>query len=78
MDSNYVFLCGVMWCRFGQHDAGRELLRAANAQDPDIKALAWALFAKGVHRLGDLKKRVQPGPARFSGENYVDEITRGL
>ena len=27
MDSNYVFLCGVMWCRFGQQDAGKELLR---------------------------------------------------
>jgi hypothetical protein len=24
MDSNYVFLCGVMWCRFGQPDAGGE------------------------------------------------------
>jgi hypothetical protein len=31
MDSNYVFLCGVMWCRFGQKDAGKELLRAADS-----------------------------------------------
>ena len=40
MDSNYVFLCGVMWCRFGQKDAGKELLRAADSGDPDTKALA--------------------------------------
>ena len=45
MDSNYVFLCGVMWCKFGQKDAGKELLRAADSGDPDIKALAWAMFA---------------------------------
>ena len=24
MDSNYMFLCGVMWCRFGQPDAGKD------------------------------------------------------
>jgi hypothetical protein len=35
MDGNYVFLCGVMWCRFGQHDAGKELLRAADSGDPE-------------------------------------------
>jgi hypothetical protein len=23
-DSNYVFLCGVMWCRFGQLDADED------------------------------------------------------
>ncbi len=50
MDGNYVFLCGVMWCRFGQQDAGKELLRAADAEDPDMKALAWAMFAKGMSR----------------------------
>ncbi len=38
MDSNYVFLCGVMWCRFGQQDAGKELLRATNSVDPDMKS----------------------------------------
>jgi hypothetical protein len=57
MDSNYVFLCGVMWCRFGQQDAGEELLRAADVADPDLKALAAAMFAKGVHRLRELQKR---------------------
>ena len=59
MDSNYVFLCGVMWCRFGQQDAGKELLRAADSRDPDIKALASAMFAKGQRRLSELAERSQ-------------------
>jgi hypothetical protein len=59
MDSNYVFLCGVMWCRFGQQDAGKELLRAADSRDPDIKALASAMFAKGQRRLSELGKRTR-------------------
>ena len=40
MASNYVFLCGVMWCRFGQQDAVLELLRAADSRDRDMKVLA--------------------------------------
>jgi len=60
MDSNYVFLCGVMWCRFGQQDAGKKLFRAAVSGDPDMKALARAMFAKGVRRLRELEKRAQP------------------
>jgi hypothetical protein len=63
MDSNYVFLCGVMWCRFGQKDAGQELLRAADSGDPDMSALAWAMFAKGVHRLREWKNGRNPVPA---------------
>ena len=47
MNSDYVFLCGVMWCRYGRQEAGRELLRAALSRDPDISTLAWAMFAKG-------------------------------
>jgi hypothetical protein len=57
MDSNYVFLCGLMWCRFGQQDAGKELLRATDSRDPDIKALAWAMFAKGLRRLRELERQ---------------------
>jgi hypothetical protein len=57
MNSDYVFLCGVMWCRFGQQDAGEELIRAADSPDPDIKALASAMFAKGVSRLTGLDGR---------------------
>jgi hypothetical protein len=60
MDANYVFLCGVMWCRFGQQDAGKELLRAADSADRDLKALAWAMFAKGLRRLRELEKTAHP------------------
>jgi len=59
MDSNYVFLCGVMWCKFGQQDAGNELLRATNSGNPDMSALAWAMLAKGARRLRDLEIRDQ-------------------
>jgi len=68
MDSNYVFLCGVMWCRFGQKDAAKELLRAVDSGDPDVKALAWAMFAKGVRRLKELEKRMQPSSRATLGE----------
>lgn len=47
MDCDYVFLCGVMWCGYGQEEAGRELLRATLSRDSDISVLAWAMFAKG-------------------------------
>ena len=78
MDSNYVFLCGVMWCRFGQEDAGKELLRAADSGDPDMGALAWAMLTKGARRLRELEKRAEPGSRTILGENYVDEIMRCL
>jgi hypothetical protein len=61
MDGNYVFLCGVMWCRFGQQEAGKELLRATNSVDPDMKALAWAMLAKGARRLRDLERPTPTG-----------------
>ena len=47
MNNDYVFLCGLMWCGYGQQEAGRELLRAALSPDPDISTLAWTMFAKG-------------------------------
>jgi len=59
MDGNYMFLCGVMWCKFGQQEAAKELLRAANSGSPDMSALAWAMLAKGAQRLRDSEKRVQ-------------------
>ena len=74
MDSNYVFLCGVMWCRFGQQDAGKELLRAAESRDPDISELAWAMLAKGVRRLRELEKGHKSLLARSLPESHVDEI----
>lgn len=48
MDSNYVYLCGVMWCNYGAHEAGEELMRATGSTDPNTKALAWAMLAKGM------------------------------
>lgn len=51
MDSDYVFLCGVMWCQFGEQDAGSELLRAIKSEDPDLSALALAMLAKGCSSL---------------------------
>jgi hypothetical protein len=59
MDSNYMFLCGVMWCKFGQQEAGKELLRAASSGNPDMSALARAMLAKGARRLRDLERRAQ-------------------
>ena len=59
MDGNYMFLCGVMWCKFGQQEAGKELLRAANSGDPDISALARAMLAKGARRWRDIERRAQ-------------------
>jgi hypothetical protein len=59
MDSNYVFLCGVMWCKFGQQEAGKELLRAAKSEDPDMSALAWAMLAKGERRLRDTERQAR-------------------
>jgi hypothetical protein len=61
MDGNYVFLCGVIWCKFGQQDAGNELLRAANSGNPDMSALAWAMLAKGARRLREMERQAQTG-----------------
>ena len=59
MDNNYMFLCGVMWCQFGQQEAARELLRAANSGNPDTSALAWAMLKRGARRLRDMQGRTQ-------------------
>jgi hypothetical protein len=70
MNSNYVFLCGVMWCRFGQQDAGQELLRAADSADPDIQALACAMFTKGANRFEESGE----GPHSFFGRKLRQEL----
>ena len=69
MDSDYMFLCGVMWCRFGQQEAGEELLRAVTSKDPDMRALARALWAKGALSLRDLERRAQTSPRTIPGGN---------
>ena len=59
MDAIYMFFCGVMWCKFGQQEAGKELLRATNSGDRDMSALAQAMLAKGARRLRDMEGRAQ-------------------
>ena len=56
MNTDYIFLCGVMWCRFGEQDAGKELPRAVDAVDPDTSALAWAMLARGASRFMEFGK----------------------
>lgn len=74
MDGDYVFLCGVMWCRFGQQEAGKELLRAAESQDPNVSSLAWEMLAKGMCRLRELERLAQACSRTIAGESYEDEI----
>jgi len=61
MDSNYVFLCGVMWCNYGAQEAGKELMRATASGDPNTEALAWAMLAKGIAKQ---KKRTRDSRSR--------------
>jgi hypothetical protein len=58
MDLNYVFLCGLMWCRFGLQDAGEELLRASESKDPDVSSLACSMLAKGVRPFRALEAQI--------------------
>jgi hypothetical protein len=78
MDGDYVFLCGVMWCRFGQEEAGKELLRASTSRDEDMRALACEMLANGTRRLRALKRREHVSPHAILGGNHVDEIVRNL
>ena len=57
MKSDYVFLCGIMWCNYGQEDAGKELERMTRSSDPDIRALAGALLTKGDNRTQEGRAR---------------------
>jgi hypothetical protein len=69
MDNDYMFLCGVMWCRFGQEEAGKELLRAATSMDPDTRALARAMWAKGALRFRNLERPAPTSPGTILGGN---------
>jgi hypothetical protein len=68
MDGDYMFLCGVMWCKFGHSEAGKELLRATTSIDPDMRALAWAMLAKGALRPRDLVRPADTGSRTNPGE----------
>ena len=56
MNSDYVFLCGVMWCSYGQQDAGEELMRAASCEDPDLSTLALAMLHEGFKSFQRLRR----------------------
>jgi hypothetical protein len=58
----YVFLCGVTWCKFGQEDAAREILRAPDSNDLDVSSLASAMSSMGRSTRGrslDSEKRLR-------------------
>jgi hypothetical protein len=57
MDIIYVFVCGVVWSKYGEQGAGQELLRTVDSGDGEMKALAGAMFEKGLRRLQSLEKQ---------------------
>ncbi|HET7215612.1 MAG TPA: hypothetical protein VFL79_18625 [Terriglobia bacterium] len=57
MGTEYVFLCGVMWCNYGHVEAGRELARLTGSLDPDIRALAGAMLTKGIAEFKEQRSR---------------------
>ena len=49
MDTDYVFPCEVMWCRYGPRDASSELSRAIKLADQHLSALALAMARRNVN-----------------------------
>lgn len=47
MDTNYLVLCGMVWTRFGQETAGRELIRALASSDEILRVLARTMLEQG-------------------------------
>ena len=47
MDANYLVLCGMVWTRFGQETAGRELIRALASSDEIVRVLARTMLEQG-------------------------------
>jgi hypothetical protein len=48
MNTDYVFLCGVIWAQHASEDAGWELVRALHSDDPEVVFLASALLEETV------------------------------
>ena len=40
MDTSHLVLCGMVWARFGQESAGRELIRALTSSDDMVRVVA--------------------------------------
>jgi len=55
MNSDYVFLCGVIWCSYRQQEAGSELMRVAQCDDPDLSSLALAMLQEGCRSIPQLR-----------------------
>lgn len=74
MDSDYVLLCGIIWCGYAQEEACHELVRAVGSANPDIGALAWAMLMKGMAQFKEgaymalLKERFGLGTADTGSE----------
>lgn len=47
MDGIYVFVCGLLWLRYRDQEAGDELLRASNSSNRTVRCLAWAMLLEG-------------------------------
>jgi hypothetical protein len=62
MNSDYVYLCGVMWCNYGQQEAGKELMRAAHCEDPDLSTLALAMLQEGFKSFQKFRRVELLGP----------------
>jgi len=63
MDATYIFLCGVVWARYGEEPAGLELIRATHSSDTELRLLARSL----LQQAGDQSK-VLIGKALSRGE----------
>lgn len=66
MNSNYVFLCGVMWCQYGQQEAGSELMRALSAEIQTLAPLRWPCCKKAANPFHSSNERTNR-PARCWG-----------
>jgi hypothetical protein len=71
MDGDYVFLCGVMWCKYGQQDAGKELLRAATSPDVNLSTLALAMFASGRKSLQPYAPQPRSGIEKIKADHHL-------
>jgi hypothetical protein len=80
MDAAYIVLCGAMWSQFGEQDAGRELIRALNSSDREMRALARALLVQAGRRskalIGEAlaKQEITPLQARLFEKSLKSQL----
>jgi len=48
MYSSYLVLCGMIWARFGDQDAGLELIRALASPHEDVRVVARAMLEQAA------------------------------